>query len=258
MFDQAVEVSATEPVARLSARALQFGGIHALELLPGRLALHFPSVLTPAECAELIAGVYAAREAWTEEPAGHQYTLGRSYHLHHEQQREEEYFAQAASADALVRRSTPGLQGRMVALLRLLVKDRVAQRAGWCGACVHIFPAGGRCAEQGGELHFDIDGLEPAALSAGTPALTCALMLQPAQEGGELRIWDRLYAGEASVAEPDPREASVLCSYGAGDLVVLDSRRLHRVARFGGTRDRITVTLRAAYVRERGLWEVWL
>ena len=130
MFDQAVEVPATEPVARLSARALQFGGIHALELLPGRLALHFPSVLTPAECAELIAGVYAAREAWTEEPAGHQYTLGRSYHLHHEQQREEEYFAQAASADALVRRSTPGLQGRMVALLRLLVKDRVAQRAG--------------------------------------------------------------------------------------------------------------------------------
>lgn len=258
MFEQAVAVPAIDPVARLSARELQLGSLRALELLPGRLALHFPGVLTPAECAELIAGVYAGRDAWTADQASHQYTLGRSHRIHHEQQREEEYFAQTASADALVRRWTPGLQGRMVALVRLLVSGRVAQRAGWCGAGVHIYPAGGHCAEQGGERHFDIDGLEPAALSAATPALTCVLMLQPAQEGGELRVWERLYDGDASVAEPDLREASALCSYGAGDLLVIDSRRLHRITRFGGTRDRVTVTLRAAYVKERGLWEVWL
>lgn len=258
MFGRVVDMlHGAEPIAQLPGSALQHGAFRALELLRERLALHFRGVLTPAECSELVAGVYAGRAAWAPSRAGSEYTLGRNYRTDLEQEQQEEYFAQAASSDALVRHWVPGLQGKMVALLRLLVKDRVAQRAGWCGAGLNILPAGGHCARHGGAPHFNIAGLEPAALSSEAPTISCALMLQPARDGGELQLWDRLYEGEPGIDEAEVKQDSARCSYAAGDLVVVDSRRLHRVAPFGGARDRIIVTLRAVYSKERRLWEVW-
>jgi hypothetical protein len=105
-------------------------------------------------------------------------------------------------------------------------------------------------------------------------------MLQPPEQGGELQVWDRLYEGEAEV---DPEEhaehaergmRSVLCSYQAGDLVVIDSHRLHMIQPFSGAVDRISATIHAVYVdepppeaqesgggpsmsTEGGHWQVW-
>ena len=78
-------------------------------------------------------------------------------------------------------------------------------------------------------------------------------MLQPAAQGGGLRVWDKLYEDEDSDEDPGSA-ASELITYGAGDLVLIDSYRLHQIWRRAG-RDRISATAHAVCVE--GSWEAW-
>jgi hypothetical protein len=256
-------------VVELPASLLGRGSLGALELLRSSLALKYTGVLSPAECAAWTQAVYAARKDWTANFGGIQFTLGRAYYVHLEQEQVEEYFDNAAASRAIVERAVPGLHARMARLVRTLVRAPVAQRPDWCGAGVHIFPAGGECAKNGGDLHFDVEGLSFEQLESEAPALTCVLMLQPPTSGGELQVWNRMYEGEAEVAPEELSERgmrSALCHYGAGDLVIIDSRRLHVIMPFGGSVDRISITVHAVYVDEpppsgepgeAGHWQVW-
>src|SRR6185312_12792057 len=138
------------------------------------LYLHRAGVLDAAACARWVAGVYAARADWTPCFEGVQFTLGRAYY-------------------AIVERALPALQARVRGLLGELVGAPVTPRPGWCGPGVHIFPAGDWLSQNGGDVHFDTEGLREPERAARLPALSAILMLQPPRQGGGLRVWDALW-----------------------------------------------------------------
>lgn len=209
-------------------------------------------VATAAECAQWAAGVYAARAEWTPAFEGVQWTLGRAWYTHLEEARVDDYFAAAAASDALVERQVPGMQARMLAQLAAIAGAPMTPRPGWCGPGVHIFPAGGWLAEHGGDVHFDVEGLDAPLDYA--PAWSAILMLQPPESGGGLRVWDERYAGHDEVANAAALP-SELATYEAGELIVIDSYRLHQIQPFAGARDRISVTAHAVLTVEG--WQTW-
>jgi hypothetical protein len=239
--------------ARRSLEFRRVGGGPGLAF-PTLMLLHQREVLSPQECARLVAAIYSARADWTPNFEAVQFTLGRAYYTHLEEGLAENYFSAARASDALVERHLPGLQARMLAILSALVGAQVARRDGWCGPGVHIFPAGGWLAQHGGDIHFDTEGLQPAELSAHAPALSCVVMLQPPHAGGGLRVWDARYPRDAEV-EPTPEVPSVTAEYRPGDLVAIDSYRLHQIQPFQGARDRISATAHVVWTGRR--WEAW-
>jgi hypothetical protein len=226
-----------------------------LEAVPAYLAVRIPGMLTARECAEYAARVVAARDEWTANFGGAQFTLGRAWYTHLEEDREEEYFEGAAASDERVRRWLPGLTERLLAVCRALLGGPVAQRVGWCGPGVHVFPARSEVARKGGEVHFDTEGLTDVQLARRARALTFVLMLQTPESGGGLRVWDRLYAGEDFPDEPGEDVARATVDYEAGELVVIDSYRLHQILPFGGATDRVSATVHVVLENER--WEAW-
>ena len=216
-----------------------------------------PRVMTSDECQMLATRVYEARADWTPCFDGVQFTLGRAYYTHLEEGRAPEYFAAAGASDALVERALPGLQARVRTLLAELVCGPVIPRSAWCGPGVHIFPAGDWLAHNGGDIHFDTEGLLDDELAARAPALSAVLMLQPPVRGGGLRLWDARWDGGDDADEPAlaARVPSTVVDYAAGDLVVIDSYRLHQIQPFNGDRDRISVT--AHLIWSDGTWHCW-
>jgi hypothetical protein len=221
--------------------------------LDEHLALHVTGAIDPETCARWAAGVAAFRDAWTADFGGEQFALGRAFYTHLETGRSEEYFRDAAASDARVEEGAPGLQSRMRELVAELTGARVIQRRGWCGAGVHVFPAGAKVARSGGVIHFDIEGLGRHQLARGKPALSLVVMLQPP---GSLRLWDVRYSGSDAATEAELASHSEFIEYAVGDLVVFDSYRLHQIQPFDGERDRISATIHAAEV-DRNLWESW-
>ena len=130
----------------------------------------------------------------------------------------------------------------------------MAPRPDFCGPGVHIFPAGGWLSQNGGDIHFDTEGLHEDELAARLPALSAIVMLQPPLQGGGLRVWDALWDGEDDVAAA-ARAPSAVVDYAAGDLVVIDSYRLHQIQPFVGERDRLSIT--AHLVFTNGRWQAW-
>jgi hypothetical protein len=216
--------------------------------------LHRAHVLEAAACERWVDGVYASRADWTPCFEGVQFTLGRAYYAHLEEGQADAYFANAGASDALVERAVPGLQARAGEILTSLVGAPVARRAGWCGPGLHIFPAGEWLSAHGGDVHFDTEGLRPHELAARAPALSVILMLQPPQRGGGLRVWDALYDGEDEVDAPGAIPSTTV-EYAAGDLVVIDSYRLHQIQPFAGPRDRISLTAHLCFDGAR--WHTW-
>ena len=244
------------------------GGGPLLPLLDTSLAVQLPLAVDAARAASWAAGVRAAREAWVSDFGGSQFSLGRAWYTHLEQDRSADYFAKASASDAVVEHACPGLQAAMRELVARVVGAPVVPRAGWCGPGVHVFPAGGLVATRGGEIHFDTEGLTTAHIAARAPALTLVVMLQPPASGGGLRVWDAMYEGDerrgydaadGADDDEDDDESSermyLTCKYETGTLVATDSYRLHQIQPFTGTVDRISATCHAAFVA--GAWETW-
>ncbi len=195
------------------------------------------------------------RAAWVRDFDGDQFSLGRAWYTHLEQDRSDAYFLDPAGSDATVERACPGLQATMRALASRALGVDVVARPGWCGPGVHIFPAGAHVARCGGDVHFDTEGLPPAHAASRAPALTFVLMLQPPLAGGGLQVWDVRYGGEDAHEDEDLARDAVTVPYEAGDLVVLDSYRLHQIQPFTGGVDRISATCHVAFAS--GAWESW-
>jgi hypothetical protein len=241
------------------------------ELLADRLALQVVGLFSPDECAAWTRGVYAARAGWVADFDAQQFTLGMAWYTHLEQGKTREYFAGAAAANERVERFAPGLQARLRALAGSVVGAPVRLRPGWCGAGVHIFPAGADVASRGGAIHYDLEGLTRAIIAARAPAFSLIGMLQPPAQGGGLRLWDRRYDPDAAGCDEGPvvddegirhdalpaelPPPAVTLAYGPGDLAVIDSYRLHQIEPFAGERDRVTVTAHVA--KGLGGWEIW-
>ena len=104
-----------------------------------------------------------------------------------------------------------------------------------------------------GDIHLDWEGLVddgPAGLDHD--ARTFVLMVEPAESGGDLRLWGvgTRRGGTAVGRSPDP----VVAHYRAGTLVILESQDLHQITELTGDR-RITLNW---HVRRRGRgWELW-
>jgi hypothetical protein len=219
-------------------------------------AIGLRDVVERATCAEWAAGVTAVRAEWTADFGGEQFTLGRAFYTHFETDRSEEYFRDAAASDALVERVLPGMQGRMRALFGELVGGIARPRRGWCGPGVHVFPSGGEVAARGGVVHFDTEGLTERHARDRRPALTLVVMLQPAESGGGLKLWDVRYRGRDRATRAELAKASVVAAYEAGTGLLIDSYRLHQIQPFGGARDRVSITIHGALV-DAGVWETW-
>jgi hypothetical protein len=236
--------------ARTAASALE------VDVMKGALFLR-KRVLSPAECARWTRAVYDARAEWTPCFEGVQFTLGRAYYTHREEGREAEYFAGARDSDARIERILPGLQGWVRQTVAGVVGGPVVPRRGWCGPGIHVFPAGDWLSQHGGDIHFDTEGLEAEDLARRRPALSAIVMLQPPADGGGLRLWDALWTAPEDEAEmaAAAQGGSVVAEYQAGDLMVIDSYRLHQIQPFTGPHDRVSVT--AHLVFSGGAWQSW-
>ena len=232
------------------------GGDAVLARLDAHLGLALTKVLPPDVCARWSAAVLAARAAWNVDFDGDQFALGRAFYTHLETDRAGAYFAGAAASDALVEQHLPGMQDRVLDLYRALLAGQVRRRARWCGPGVHIFPAGGWLAQRGGVTHFDTEGLSAHQMEHDARALTLVIMLQPAETGGGLRLWDVVHEGRDEATPEELARPSVIAAYEAGDALLLDSYRLHQIQGFGGRRDRISITAHAVEVDEE-IWDVW-
>jgi hypothetical protein len=244
-------------VAECTPDALRSGTVDFLSLLDAHLGVRVPGFLPAETCARLARRVYAGRPFWISDFDGAQFSLGRAWYTHLEQDREEEYFTHARSSDAQVERLLPGFQAQLRDTVATLVKAPAVQRPGWCGPGVHIFPAGKWLSQNGGDIHFDNEGLSQAQLARRSRALTLVLMLQPPESGGALRLWDVTYSGYDGYIEYAPAAPHADVHYGVGELLVLDSYRLHQIQPFLGPRDRISATAHAALAEAGGAWEVW-
>jgi hypothetical protein len=222
--------------------------------LADHLAMQYEGVLSRRECVAYTRGVYAGREAWVPNFDGVQFTLGRAYYVHLETDRDDEYFEHAAASDASVERFVPGLADRLLALMALFLGGPVERREGWCGPGVHVFPAGEYVSHHGGDVHFDCEGLTEEQLAAHADAISAILMLQPAAQGGGLRVWDKCYEDEDTEEEPGSARSEVV-TYAPGDLVIIDSYRLHQICASGGPLDRISMTAHAVW--NGRAWEAW-
>jgi hypothetical protein len=209
-----------------------------------------------AAAGRMTADVLAARDRWTPDFGGEQFALGRAFYTHLETGRTKEYFAEAAASDALVESVVPGMAAETLALLARVLGGQVRPRPGFCGPGVHVFPAGGKVAREGGVVHYDLEGLTPHQKATGQRAMTLVWMLQPGRSGGGLRLWDACYDGRPdSDIDPDELDRVTVRSE-AGDAVLIDSRRLHQIRPFRGDLDRVSITVHGVEV-DRGVWETW-
>lgn len=208
-------------------------------------------------CQRWVEGVYGAKAVWTHDFGGEQFSLGRAFYTHFEEGKSSAYFAETASSDARVDAHAPGLQEAMRDLVATVVgQSRAVQRRGWCGPGVHVFPSGGPVASRGGVRHFDTEGLAANHIEKRRPAITLVAMLQTPETDGGLQVWDARYDGHDRPTKEDLRADSEVVRYRTGDVVVIDSYRLHQIQPFAGSRERISATVHAAQV-DAGLWECW-
>jgi hypothetical protein len=222
-----------------------------LATLDSSLAVVVRGLFAADECEEFVRAVYEARDEWTVDFCGEQFALGRAFYTHVESGRSAEYFADAGRSNGRVERVVPGLQARMRELYGRMVGGVAAQRRGYCGAAVHVFPAGEKVAREGGVVHFDVEGLTSHQIARRVRAITVVVMLQPPSNGGGLRVWSLMHP------EDDPGdEEPTLVRYGVGDAVLMDSYRLHQIEEFDGETDRVSVTLHGFHL-DRGRWETW-
>lgn len=216
-----------------------------------------------AQDAELIRswteGVRRARNRWRPAFSGEQFSLGMAWYAQYEEGTAESYFAQVERSDAEVEAALPGAQAWMRRVASEALGIEVGRRPGWCGAGVHIFPQGRDVSVNGGDIHFDSEGLEDRRLSQ--PAFSLVLMLDAPPIGGGLRVWDAWYRYEKDhdatgiVRNGIPDVPSVTVVTRAGDLTMFDCHRLHQIQPFSGG-DRITLTLHTMRTHA-GSWVSW-
>ncbi|MEZ4318594.1 MAG: hypothetical protein R3F61_13860 [Myxococcota bacterium] len=221
-----------------------------LAALDEAAVVHLPGWWAPERAQTAAGGVHTARSSWVPDFDGKQFCLGRAWYAHLETNLATQYFQTVDQGNAEVEAAVPGLQVAMREALATVTGAPVHPRPRWGGAGVHIFPAGGVCAADGGCVHFDHEGLTPGQRSSRPPALSLVLCLQPAVDGGGLKLWDVRY-GQPERVRGEPVEVRS----GPGDLVVFSSYRLHQIQPFTGVSPRVTVTLHGAKAALG--WESW-
>lgn len=209
------------------------------------------------QCARWASRVAEARDVWTHEPGGEHFSLGRVFYMDPEGGKSQAYFAETAESDARVDAYAPGLQQTMRDLVASVVgESRAVQRRGFCGPGVRVV-APRNPASTSAPLKFETEGLPPHHVQRRRPAITLFAMLQESGSDGGLQVWDVRYDGRVRPNEVELRAPSTIVTYRTGDVVLLDSYRLCRLAPSAGSRALISAAVHAAQI-DTGLWECWL
>ncbi|MFN3386079.1 MAG: hypothetical protein ACK42Y_05770 [Candidatus Thermochlorobacter sp.] len=224
-------------------------------LLRHHLAIHYRAVFSEQRCSALTAAVYAARAFWNADFDGAHFSLGRSWYAHWAERRTRLYFQHAQASNRLVERFLSGMPSQIHALMSQALGAPVRLRAGWCGPGIHIFPASGWCAQHGGDIHFDTEGLLYPTPLAHTAALTMILMLQAPEQGGGLKLWQVRYPQHRNLTPAMLAAEHQTIVYQTGDLVIIDAYTLHQIQPFEGQRDRISITAHLAHTPTG--WVIW-
>lgn len=227
-----------------------------LEHLRTAAAVTVRNAVDEATCQQWVARILEAQNEWIADFGGEQFALGRAFYTHYETGRSDVYFRDASRSNALVERVLPGMQDMIRNLLGRMVGGNARLRRGFCGPGVHIFPARENVASKGGVIHYDMEGLSPLHVQRRAPAMSLVLMLQPPTWGGGLRLWNSLWHG---ADEPDDEEIAgphITHRYQVGEVLLMESHRLHQIRPFRGTLDRVSITLHAVEV-DRGQWDTW-
>lgn len=235
--------------ARALSRPEQWAALAAARVV------HAPGLLTGQSCHAMLERITSASSEWTQDFGGDQLSLGRAWYTHYESGRTRHYFRDATRANALVERVLPGMQDGVRALVADFVGEPAVFRPGWCGPGVHLFVPGSPVAEQGGSIHFDLEGLRDEK-ERQRPALSVVVMLQPAERGGALRLWPTRYRGAMHPSEAEQAGAYQSHRYARGDAMLFESQRLHQIAPFSGAQMRVSITAHALRT-DAGVWQVW-
>jgi hypothetical protein len=201
-----------------------------LELLEAYGAARGARALSADEAAAYASAVHAARGHWTPSARAMVPTLGRAWHLHLAADRGEEYFAHAASSDALVDRVLPDLQARVIAVTSHMLDEPAVPRVGWCGPGVEVHRAhGGRASPLA-----TFEGRTRAQLESAARAVAFALVLDASDDA-------------ALCIDDGPRVPLV-----PGDVVAIEGTRAWRVEPGAGC-----VLARVNALSVAGHWETW-
>ncbi len=246
---------ATLDALTLTLPSTELGRMPVTELLTRYLCVRYSAVLSEETCQRYVRAIYDARQFWHSDFDGAQFSLGRAWYTHLEQQRVRLYFGRSQESDRLVERILPSMQSQMRELMSTALGEQVKARVGWCGPGVHIFPAAGWCARHGGDIHFDSEGLQYPEPLRHTAALTMIVMLQPPECGGGLKVWNTRYQHSDSITPDMLATAHTVVPYQMGDLVIIDAYQLHQIQPFEGQRDRISITAHLARVSHG--WVCW-
>lgn len=240
----------------------RLAGCSFKELLQQSAAVIFRQFFSAEESHSITDTIYHLKEFWHPNYGGEQYSLGRVWYTHVDEGIKDEYVRGAEESNRIIESHFPGLYERIRTFCAIIQQgEPVALRKGWAGPGFVIFPANGRCAEIGGDIHYDWEGLTDGQLDdPKAEAYSFISMLQKPHTGGGLRIWnmfyDRVRKREELVPKASPPAAeSLVIDYEIGGLLVIDSFRLHQIQPFGGEIDRICLTFHTA--RYQDGWYVW-
>lgn len=230
-------------------------------LLGNSIALCFDRFMSQSEVQKALSAVYSAKASWTSGFGGEQFALGEVwYHYRETGASFSEYTARAAESIRTLEETIPGLYSRILGFLRQFTSPLpVSIRMGWAGPAVVIFPAHGRCAVKGGDIHYDWDGLESSEFEDPLlEAYSFVCMLSKPDKGGGLMIWTERYDSrrDQDIEHPKvPQTPAARVNYLLGQLWMFRSMVAHRIEPFDGERDRVCLTF---HVVKRGTgWSVW-
>jgi hypothetical protein len=210
--------------------------------------------LSHEQCRSAAAKLGELRPLWSRDYDGEQFSYPDNFYARANDGGVSRYFSRAADAnDAMVEHFSEARSLLLAYLGRLLPGREVRVRPGWLGPAFVIFPAGEFLSREPGPVHIDLEGLAEMDLQSGeTTFFSVICMIQPPDEGGGVRVWNRCFGGDRSFedqfldqAKAEP-EAAVELAYQVGDLFAINSLSPHQILQFGGARDRITLNAFAA------------
>jgi hypothetical protein len=239
---------------------------HWLNRLPGdSLAVICKDVFSSAEISAIASQIYALKESWIPAYGGEQFSVGRIWYAHVDDDKKSQYFQAAGESVRFIEMQFPSLYAKLIGIVsQLLNTDRVRLKEGWAGPGFVILPSGGPASLSGGGAHVDWEGLTKEQLAdINLEAYSFIALMQKPVNGGGLQVWDRhldqtapeswLHAQLEGVDLGDVETA--LIDYQLGDLVAINSLSLHKICPFGGDRDRVSLTFHAA--RDHDGWYLW-
>lgn len=239
----------------------------ANRILGGRLLALAPvlvlrGVLSTEEISDLRRKVHRAKPHWVSDYNGEQFSFPGNYYAAVATNSVDSYRRELGARRAVAEDALAIAERRVVDVLESLVAcgGRFRPHEQRLTSGVVIFPANELVAYNGSPVHTDLEGIaDEIENGVSIQALSAVLMVQKADDGGEIRVWR---SSLPPMVDPSNAEAEWIANddyvevdYLNGDLVVFSSLRPHKILPFSGG-SRITFNLFALKGMD-GDWVHW-